>query len=567
MKRCPECRRDYYDDSLLYCLDDGTALLEGPATAPSNDEPRTAILHDTAAPSEAATRAQISMPLADNVGGIGPTIRRMGPRIIVSIVVVGVILVGGLLGIRYFRADAKQINSIAVMPFVNESGNSDLEYLTDGMTDTLISSLSQIPNLSVKAHTSVFRYKGKDTSPKTIATELGAQAILNGRVNQRGDQLTVNVELIDPQTENVLWSEKYDRKQTDVVALQSEIAKDVSSKLRSRLSGDDQAKIAKSYTVDPEANQLYLKGEFYWNKRGKDNLLRAAEYFKQAVEKDPSYALAYGGLAKTYTLYPDYSVDSPANSYPKSKAAAMKALELDDTIVEAHCALGRYYNYWEWDRGQAEKEYRRAIEIKPNYSTAHHWLGSDILTQLGRFDEAVAEAGRAQELDPLSPIIAVNYGDTLYYARRLDEAIASYRKTLELDPDFQPTNNGLGYALAVRGEYDESIRRLRKSVEVSGDPVSKGYLAWALGKSGDKKGAVELVDDMKKQSANGYVPSYALALAYTALGDKDNAFLWLNREIDDHGTGGATLGVDPQFDDLKNDPRFKEALKRVNLAQ
>jgi adenylate cyclase len=563
MKRCPECRRDYLDETLLYCLDDGTALLDGPASLPNDDEPQTAILHDTDISSGAGTKAIIQT--TDTLGTVD--VPQSGHRlwaIVVIAAAVVIILGGSLFGLRYFRADAKQINSIAVMPFVNESGNPDNDYLTDGMTDMLISSLSQVPNLSVKAHTSVFRYKGRDTAPKTIANDLQVQALLNGRVTQHGDQLSVNVDLVDPQTENVLWTQKYDRKQSDVVSLQSEIATDVSSKLRARLSGEDQAKIRKTYTVDPEAYQLYLKGEFYWHKRGSDQLRKAAEFYNQAIEKDPTYALAYAGLAQTYTLYPDYAISKAEDSYPKSKAAALKALELDDSLAEPHTVLARYYNYWEWDRMKAEQEYRRAVELKPNFATAHQWLGSDVLTQLGRFDEALAEGGRARELDPLSAIIAVNYGDTLFNARRYDEAIAAYKKAIALDPDFYISYNGLGNALTLMGNYREAIQADQRSMNSA---LSKSYLAYAFAKSGNKDGARRLIDSMKKDAESDYVPSYGFAIAYAALGQTDEAISWLNKEIDEHGTGAATIGVDPLVDDLRNDPRFKEALKRVKLAE
>ena len=562
MKRCPKCRRDYYDDSLLYCLDDGTALLDGPTSLPKDDEQRTAILRDTGSASEAETKAIIES--TDVSGFVDVSHSGRAYRVVVSVAAAAVILGGALFGLRYFRADAKQINSIAVMPFVNETGNADNDYLTDGMTDTLISSLSQVPNLNVKAHTSVFRYKGKDTPFKTVAGDLQVQALLNGRVTQHGDQLSVDVDLVDPQTENVLWTQKYDRKQADVISLQSEIAGDVSDKLRARLSGEDEAKIRKTYTVDPEAYQLYLKGEFYWHKRGYDALLMAADFYNQAIQKDPKYALAYAGLAETYTLYPDYAISKAQESFPKSKTAALKALELDGSLAEPHTALARYYNYWEWDRAKAEQEYLRAIELNPNYATAHHWLGSDVLTQLGRFDEGLAQVGRARELDPFSAIIAVNYADTLFYARRYDEALAAYHKAIQLDPDFYVANNGLVISLAMKGNYAEAIQISQKTEK---GPLTKGYLAYSLAKSGDRGGARQIIESMKKQALSDYVPSYALAVAYEALGQKDDAFTWLNKEIDEHGTAAVTIGVDPLLDDLRSDPRFKEALKRVKLAE
>jgi len=309
-----------------------------------------------------------------------------------------VIILCALFGYRY-STHAKQINSIAVMPFVNESGNADNEYLTDGMTDTLISSLSQMPNLSVKAHTSVFRYKSKETSPKTIASDLNVQAILNGRVMSRGDQLKVALELMDPQTENVLWSENYDRKQGDIVSLEKEIATDVSTKLKSRLTGSDEQRVAKAYTTNPEAYQLYLKGRFYWNQRTAESLKKAADYFQQAIDKDPSYALAYSGLADSYAVLPYFSGGSPQEYFPKAKAAALKAVQLDDDLAEAHASLGNILSGFEWNIPDSTREFKRAIELNPNYATAHHWYSDGPLLSIPNTQESIAEMKRAQEID------------------------------------------------------------------------------------------------------------------------------------------------------------------------
>ena len=339
--------------------------------------------------------------------------------------IIGVLLVGVISTVGYFAfvsrgGSTKQINSIAVMPFVNESGNADFDYLTDGMTDTLISSLSQMPNLSVKAHTSVFRYKGKSELPKTIASELNVQAILNGRVLQRGDQLTVSLELIDPQTETVLWSEKYDRKQGDLVSLEKDIAADVSNKLKSRLTGADEQRVAKTYTTNAEAYQLYLKGRFYWNQRNAASLKKAAEYFQQAIDKDPTYALAYSGLADSYALLPNYSGGRPEEYFPKAKAAALKAVQLDDNLAEGHTSLANILISFEWNVADSTREFKRAIELNPNYATAHHWYSDGPLLSTRQFDESIAEMKRAQEIDPLSLIINGELGANYIYAGQYD---------------------------------------------------------------------------------------------------------------------------------------------------
>jgi TolB-like protein/Tfp pilus assembly protein PilF len=433
-----------------------------------------------------------------------------------------IVFVGGFFGYKYFTPN-KQIESIAVMPFVNESGNQDVEYLSDGMTETLINSLSQLPNLSVKARSSVFRYKGKELDPKKIASELNVQAILTGRVVQRGEQLTLSLELIDAQTENLIWSESYNRKQTDLVTLQSEIALDVSSKLKTKLSGANEAKVTKNYTANPEAYKLYLKGRFYWNKRTAESLKQAVEFYKQAIEIDPKYALAYSGLAESYVLFPQFSISLPKDSLPQAKAAALRALELDDSLAEAHTALGEYLNYFEWDRAGAEKEFRRAIELNPNYATAHNWLGIDLLAPTKRFDEAIAELKRAEELDPLSPMIGANLGVAILFTRQYDEAIAQYKRVLSLDPNFAFARFNLGGAFHSKGMYTEAITEYRKSLELSDNPFTKGFLALSLAKSGQRDEAIELLNQLKQESGERYIPSYAVAIVYIGLNEKEEA--------------------------------------------
>jgi TolB-like protein/tetratricopeptide (TPR) repeat protein len=452
------------------------------------------------------------------------------------------------------------------MPFTNDSGNSDLEYLSDGMTETLISSLSQLPNLNVKARSSVFRYKGRDPDPQTVGKELNVQAILNGRVSQHGDQLTLSLELIDAQTENVIWSERYNRKQSDLVTLQSEVARDVSSKLKSKLSGAEVAKVEKSYTADPEAYQLYLKGKFYWNKRTGESLKQAAEFYRQAIEKDQNYALAYSGLAETYVLFSSYDVAPADDSMPQAKAAAQRALAIDDSLAEAHNALGFYLSNYEWNRVASEKEYRRAIELKPNYASAHHWLGAD-LSNVKRFDDSLAELRRAEELDPLSPIIGTNLGDTLVYARRYDEAIAQYKRTLVSNPDFGYAHRALGWAYGLKGMYPEAIAETRTAIEQRNGSSAKGYLGLWLARSGKREDTVQLLNELRQESARDYVQPYTLALLYIGLGDKQEALNWLEKQMLARAETASQYAVAPELDELRSEPRFKEMLKRMNLPE
>ncbi|MGD9561603.1 MAG: tetratricopeptide repeat protein [Pyrinomonadaceae bacterium] len=524
MKRCPECRRDYYDDSLLYCLDDGSALLEGPA---SGSEPATAILHETAPPSEAATRAQIhtteqAAVLSKNA---------FDKRLLLAPLALAIIVLGGFFGYRYFNAGSTQIESIAVMPFVNESGIADVEYLSDGMTETLISSLSQLPNLNVKGRSSVFRYKGKDVDTMTLGKELGVQAVLYGRIIQRGDQLSLSLELLDAVTENVIWSGKYDRKQADVVSLQSEIARDVSNKLKSKLSGADVAQVEETHTANPEAYQLYLKGRFQWNRRTGESLKQAAEFFDQAIAKDPNYALAYSGLAESYVLFPNYSVAAPLDCMPKAKAAALKAIELDDSLAEAHVALGIYLSAFSWNQPAAEKEFRRAIELNAAYATAHQQFANYCLLSMGLFDEALEVARRAEELDPFSPVISADVAWPLYFARRYDEAIAQLDESLKLDPNFAVTLRYRGTILDTLGRPNEAIAEYRKAPGLDRDPYLRAMLARSLAKSGRRAEAERIVDEIVSESAARYVPANAVALAFAALGEKDKAFAWLEKTL------------------------------------
>src|SRR5437667_2817290 len=304
----------------------------------------------------------------------------------------------------YARRNTLAIQSIAVLPFTNASGNSDVDYLSDGITESLINSLSQIPNLSVKARSTVFHYKGKDVTPQQAGSELSVQAVLNGRVMQHGDQLTLSLELVDARTGDQIWGEQYNRKTTDLAALQSEIARDVSNKLRTKLSGAEEQRVTKSYTANAEAYQLYLKGRFYWNKRTIDDFNRAIPNFQQAIDKDPNYALAYSGLADSYALLAVFGVVPPKDLMPQARAAATKSLALDDSLAEAHASLGEIMAYYDWDFSGAEREFRRAIDLNPNYATAHQWLAEEISVLRGH-EEALAEIRRALELDPLSLII------------------------------------------------------------------------------------------------------------------------------------------------------------------
>ena len=484
---------------------------------------------------------------------------------IAGMVILGVVVTAYFAFVYRRSSGASQIQSIAVMPFVNESGNADVEYLSDGMTDTLISNLSQLPNLSVKARSSVFRYKGKEPNPQTIARDLNVQAILNGRIAQRGDQLTLTLELVDARTENVIWSDQYNRKQADLVSLQSEIARDVSTKLRTRLSGVEEQKVAKTYTTNPEAYQLYLKGLFYWNKRTGDALKTAVDYFNQAVARDPKYAQAYAGMALAYVIFPEYSAGSPAESIPKAKAAATKALALDDTLAEAHTALAYILFVNDHNAPESEREFQRAIQLNPNFVTAHQWYAGKVLTIGQRFEEAIAEGKRAVELDPVALITNGELAADYYYARQYDQAIAQSRKIIELDRNWYLAHMFLCQNYVPKGQPSEAVAECQKARELDDDPTVLAMLAYANAASGKKEEATRILGQLNDLGKRRYVSAYNFAVAYAALGDRDHAFQWLERSLQDRAWEVTYLKVDPLMDNLRADPRFGDLVKRVGV--
>ena len=578
MKRCPQCNRVETDDALVYCRVDGAALVSdsfaigseaGTARLGSAPiETETSILpHVSTAPEiNRSTGPTTALPTHQTQNTTRELIKPKRRGVVIAAIglVVIVLVVAG-----YFynsRNRGTAIESIAVMPFTNEGGDADVEYLSDGMTETLISSLSQLPNLNVKPRSSVFRYKGKETNPQTIGTELKVQAILNGKLVQRGQDLSLFVELIDVALEKVIWSQQYNRQQTDLVTLQSELARDVSSKLKSQLSGVEVAKVQKNYTTNAEAYQLYLKGKFFWNKRTGEFLKQAAEFYRQAIEKDPNYALAYSGLAETYVLFSSYDVAPATDSMPQAKAAALRALAIDDSLAEAHTALAFYLANYEWDRDGSEREYRRAIELKPNYSTAHHWLGAD-LGNIKRFDESIAEMRRAEELDPLSAIIGINLGDMFVLARRYDEAIAQYKRTLVRNPKFAYAYAALSRAYGLKGMYAEAIAEARRYMDLDNNSVAQGLLGLWLAKSGKRDEAMKLLAELKQESTRKYVQNYDFALIYIGLGNKDEALNYLEKHVTSRAETANTYAVAPELDELRSEPRFKAMLKRMNLPE
>jgi len=502
---------------------------------------------------------------------IGETRELSKPKRTKVIVLVGAaVFIAAIAVAAYFYLSRKSnaaIQSIAVLPFTNASGNSDVEYLSDGITESLINSLSQLPNLSVKARSTVFHYKGKDVSPQQVGSELSVQAVLNGRVVQRGEQLTLSLELVNARTGDQIWGEQYNRKTTDLAALQSEIARDVSNKLRTKLSGAEEQRVTKSYTGNSEAYQLYLKGRFYWNKRTIDDFKRAIPYFQQAIDKDPNYALAYSGLADSDALLSAFGEGPPKDWMPRAKAAAMKALALDDNLAEAHTSLAQIIAYYDWDFNGAEREFGRAIELNPNYATAHHWHAEN-LSSLQRHDEALSEIRRAIELDPLALITNRVHGDLLLNARRYDEAIEQYRKTIEMEPNFPTTHAFLGRAYEAKEMYDQAVAEYLKFPGPGGfspDGVAKMKDAYA--KAGWNGFVQARLSDLLARSKKAYVSEFVLASWYARLGQKEEALAWLEKAYQARDNRLTQLNVRNDLDSLRSDPRFAELVRKVGLPQ
>lgn len=558
MKKCPQCGRGY-DLSMSFCLDDGSELLYGPASV---GEPRTAILHESAPPSEAATQAQIDLPSPADPADKVRTPKGSKKHIYLSLLVVGLVALGGFLGYRFFASGNKQIESIAVMPFVNESGNADLEYLSDGMTETLIGSLAQLPSLNVKARSSVFRYKGRETDARTIGNDLKVQAILNGRIAQRGDQLMLSLELVDARTENAIWSQQYVRKQTDVLTLQSDVARDVSTRLKSRLSGQEEAKVTKNYTENSEAYQLYLKGRYYWDKRNEESYKVAENAYHQAISLDPNYALAHAGLADCY-LFREIGLGRDV-AMPKAKEYALKALQIDESLAEAHTTLAFVNSNYDLDFSSGEREFQRAIELKPTYAIAHQFYGA-LLIATGRTDEALAEMRKAVELEPYAAAINWSLGMGLGFASRYDEAILQLQKTLQLQPGYALAEGNLTGIFIQTGRYDEAMALVQKHLAIpERRDGALSNLAIIYAKTGRDKEARDALATLSMESGSQNNP-YSMAKAYAALGDKDKAIEWLDKAVARRSFSVWFLRVDRSFDPLHDDQRYHELLRRTNL--
>jgi serine/threonine protein kinase/tetratricopeptide (TPR) repeat protein len=464
------------------------------------------------------------------------------------------------------------INSVAVLPFSNASGDPNTEYLSDGITEGVIDRLSGLPNLKVISRTSAFRYKQRDVEPRRVAKELGVEALVTGRVIQRGDDLTVSAELVDAREDKQLWGERYSRKLADIHSVQQEIATAVTGNLRIRLTSEEKTRLNKPSTTNSEAYQLYLKGRYHANQTTAAELKKGIEYLQQAIEKDPGYALAYAGLAEYYSaLGGGWQFLAPSDSFPKAKAAAMKALELDDTLAEAHVALAYTVFFADWDWPSAEREFKRAIELNPNSALSHNGYGVYLNTR-GRFNESMAEAQRAQELDPLSPEIATQLGFVYLNTRRYDESIVHFQKALDLYPNAAVIRGALAWAYAMKRMYPQALAEYdkiadqEKSVATENQSVACG-LGWVYAVSSRRADALKIAQEFRDLSKHAYVDFDLVAEIYAGLGDKDETFRLLEKAYQQHSPTMSFLGIDPFWYGIRSDPRYADLLRRIGLPQ
>jgi eukaryotic-like serine/threonine-protein kinase len=528
-----------------------------------NPEQRFHSAHDVAFALEALSDVSTQTPATAGLRAVA----RPRARALVWAAGLAAALVTLAAAVLWLRPGAGAIDSLAVLPFVNAGGDPNAEYLSDGITESLINSVSQIPGIKVVSRASAFHYKGKDVGARTVGRELGVRAVLTGRIVQRGDSLSIRAELVDARDDTHLWGEEYNRRLSDILAVQEEIARDISGKLRQRLTGEEKKRLTRRYTENAEAYALYLKGRYHWNKRTGEDLQKGIGYFQQAIEKDPTYALAYAGLADSYVILYQYAGLPSRETFPKANAAALRALEIDDTLAQAHAALAFVHEDFDWDFSAAEKEYRRAIELDPKYPTAHHWY-SLYLSRLGRHEQAIAESERAYELDPLSPIISNVRAAAFYFARQYDRAIEAARKTLELDKGFTPALVSLGLALEQKKMYPEAIAEFEEGVRLSGRRIEVvADLGHAYAVSGRREEAMRLIEELKGWSERGFDPLANIAVVYAGLGQNDEAMPWLEKAYQARSAWliFLALKVDTRWDALRSDARFQDLLRRIGF--
>ena len=515
---------------------------------------------------------EISPRQAPRGSGVGP---RAVPRWVLALALVAVpgLLVyaffSNLGGLRHrlLGAPPPQIDSIAVLPLDNLSGDPEQDYFVEGMHEALTAELSKISALKVISRTSAMRYKGTDKPMPQIARELDVDALIEGSVVREGDQVRITVQLIHGPTDRHLWADSYQRELRGILALQSEVARAIAREVRVAVTPAEATRLAADRPVNPEAYRLYLLGRYQWNKRTVEGFRQAIQFYQQAVEKDPGYAQAYAGLADAYSLQPSWGLASPSEVYPRARAEALRSLELDDSLAEPYASLGLIKHEYDRDWKGAEQDFRRALELDPNYANAHFWYG-EFLSKLGRHDEAIAELESAVRLDPLTPNISRWVGQTLFHARRYDEAIRQLQKTVEMHPEFLPPSLQLGKAYAQLGRYEEALAEVEKAKQLSEFDPYYGTIGWIYARAGRKAEAQSLLRRLQELSTQRYIDPTSIATIYIGLGQNEKALTWLERAYEQRGSYLILfLKVDPVFDPLRSDPRFQDLLRRMNFPE
>jgi len=516
---------------------------------------------------DSGVRANTTQEIAKaNTSSVQSFVRVVKPHWLIAMVALAVLLVTTA-GIAYYtRSNKKSINSLAILPFINATSDPNTEHLSEGITESLINNLSQVPSLRVMARSTVFSFNGRLDSQK-VGRDLGVDAVVTGRVTQLADTLVIQVELVDVSSGAQIWGERFNRKLTDVVTMQEEISREISEKLHLRMTDEERSRVSKRHTINAEAYQSYLKGRYHWNKRTQEGLRKSIEYFTEALEKDPTYAQAYAGMADSYNTLARFNFLRPQEAYPKARAAVTKALEIDEKLAEAHSSLAVVKMDYEWDLPGAEREFKRAIELNPSYPSAHQWYGL-LLMSRGQTEEALAETKRAQQLDPLSLIVDMGLGGLYIYARRFDEAIVYLEKIRELHPEaFQPDSN-LAYVYEIKGMKDEAVASYLKSRTLAGDTAERiAALKAAYAVSGWKGYLQKRVDEMKEHARlKRYISPFSVALLYAQMGEKNQALAWLEKTYEERNYRLLFIKVDARLDSLRSEPQFLDLVRRIDEA-
>jgi eukaryotic-like serine/threonine-protein kinase len=576
MKRCPACKRVEPDDTLVFCRADGTALVNDSGSVSA--EAGTARFGSSAVGSEVetsvlphATDAGISRPTGSTtvldpqrISGRTRELSRPNRRklTVLVFVAIGIVAIAGLAYYYFTHKNNAAINSIAVLPLRNTSGDQNLDYLSDGVTESIINSLSRLSQLKVMARSTMFRFKGRESDPQAVGKELGVNAVMTGRMLQQGDNLTVSVELVNVADGTQLWGEQYNRRVSDLAAVQQEIARDVSERLRLRLSGEER-QLNKGGTTNAEAYRLYLRGRYSWNQRTADGIKKAIEQFQQAIDRDPNYALAYVGQADCYLVMEQYAGIPASETLPKARAAADRALQIDDSLAEAHTSLASFYHQsWQWE--ESEKEFKRAISLNPNYPTAHHWYQT-YLRSMGRLDEALTEIKRAQELDPLSPIFEVNIATVYIKKGDLDAAMEHAKRLVELNPNYPLAHEPLGRVYLKLHKYEEAVVAFQKDVANDRTAYSLANLGHGYAIAGRRDEAMAVLKELEEKYQKREALGQYIAAVYVGFGDTAQAFAWLEKDFQARSGLLEFIIANSLFDSIRGDPRYADLLNRMGL--